>query len=527
MVAASYGTDLATIDLCEATTNFSAFGGGASGLSASPDIAMEGTNCVDKQVTNADKGMMSNITGITLGADDHIYVWISATTPGLLDTYTLNGHYAAIGTGTGAFVKFHLTGSDEFTYDQAFKCWPIRYVNTSNTSRPERTLVGSPGTAPTYFGAGISTTQSVKGANLGVDGMRYGTGYYITGGTGADTEADFAGAEGVDSTSAYGIFQVSPGGYVLQGRFVIGQNTSGTATACEFLDSNTLVAFENTEHSLTDFTQIIVDHASTILTLTDVTFLALGTNNPGQFNVQSNDPTVNLTRCVFDGMGTSQWYGNSTLDDCVFRGAGQITCAGAADLRGTSVAGYEGTANTSALIWNLNTDPANKLDNMTFTKGTAATHAIEFGANIPATINLNGITFSGYNASNNQNDSALHFKDTSGTITVNYSGAAPSYRTDGATISLVQTNTLTVNVDQDINTEIRVMDAGTQTVIAGIETIGATKTWSTGIDATTYPSVDIRAISLDYEIQSRLAVSMSSDRTIDFQQSTDRQYENP
>jgi len=53
---------------------------------------------------------------------------------------------------------------------------------------------------------------------------------------------------------------------------------------------------------------------------------------------------------------------------------------------------------------------------------------------------LRGCDFSGYSASNNANDSTFHFKDTGGSITlnlVNCSGNV-SYRTDGATITIVQ-----------------------------------------------------------------------------------------
>ena len=128
MAAPTYGTDLQTVNLAEATTGWAALGGGGAGLSASPDIAVEGTNCVDKQITAAEKGQVfDNGTGITNGANNHFFIWIACTTPGLIDTYINRGLTAVIGSSTSAYVQFHLTGSDEFKLAQSFKCWPIRY----------------------------------------------------------------------------------------------------------------------------------------------------------------------------------------------------------------------------------------------------------------------------------------------------------------------------------------------------------------------------------------------------------------
>ena len=53
MAAGTYSTDLTDITLCEATTGFSALGGGGAGLGAGVDFAIQGTNAVDKQVSNS------------------------------------------------------------------------------------------------------------------------------------------------------------------------------------------------------------------------------------------------------------------------------------------------------------------------------------------------------------------------------------------------------------------------------------------------------------------------------------------
>jgi hypothetical protein len=92
-----------------------------------------------------------------------------------------------------------------------------------------------------------------------------------------------------------------------------------------------------------------------------------------------------------------------------------------------------------SVFYDVNADPDGELDNCSFTKGTDATHAIVFGPNVPATMTLRGIDFSGYNGTDEQTDSTLHFLDTTGTITVNLIDCTGniSSKSEGATINLV------------------------------------------------------------------------------------------
>ncbi len=86
-------------------------------------------------------------------------------------------------------------------------------------------------------------------------------------------------------------------------------------------------------------------------------------------------------------------------------------------------------------------------------------HAIEFGTSSPTSLTLRGIAFSGYNAADANNDSTLHIKRTTGTVTINLVGCSGnvSIKTAGATVTLVVdpvTTTLTVkNVNTGANVE--------------------------------------------------------------------------
>ena len=444
MTVATYTSDLTDIFLFESTTSVGAYGGGPAGLGAGPDYSMEGTNAVDKKIDGTERGLMyDNTSNFTIGADDHFFIWIIGATPGLVDTRNNRGIHVAIGDDTSNFVKFHVNGGDTLPLGGGI-VYAVRFVNTTLTNF--RTLVGTPGTTPSQIGGGLNITGTARFENLGVDAARIGTGYDILNGTGADPEADFAGIAADDEGTSEGVFQTTDGGFRLQGKLRIGSS----GTACEFLDLNTNIFLLDTIQSLTDFTEILIENASSIVTLTNVSFGALGTNNLGRFEVLTSTATLTFENVGFIDFGVTILGSGSTLSNCRWIGSGIVTANGAT-LVGSAFSGYEGTADTSPLIWDTATDPNGELDNMTFTKGTAATHAIEFGTTSPLTMTITGMTSIGYNNADTNNDSTFHVKRTSGTVTINVVGGSGNftYKSEGATVVIV--------IDP-IATEIHVVD---------------------------------------------------------------------
>ena len=150
-------------------------------------------------------------------------------------------------------------------------------------------------------------------------------------------------------------------------------------------------------------------------------------------------------------------FTNNIVDTCY-----AITVSGDADLSGTQVLTPAVALDTSGLVWNGNYDPDGNLDDMVFSKGATAHHAIEFGTGSPTTMTLRNITVSGFNASNGQNDSVLHIKRTSGTVTINLVGCTGtfSYKSAGATVVVQASVAVTVTVK----------DKNTLAVIAGVQT---------------------------------------------------------
>jgi hypothetical protein len=117
--------------------------------------------------------------------------------------------------------------------------------------------------------------------------------------------------------------------------------------------------------------------------------------------------------------------------------------------------------------------------------------------------------------------------------TANAGNLLTNIRLDTVTTSAAQstnqypldTNTLTLTGLKN-PTEVRVFEAGTTTQIAGQEDV-TSGTFTTQIDAGTYPSVDISILALGYQNTRLLAINMSGGNvSIPVQQILDRQYAN-
>lgn len=445
MAAPSYTEDLTDISLAESTTDYSAIGGGGAGLGTGADFAMQGTLCVDKQITGADKGILYDEgTGITLSAD-HVFQWLYMATPGLADTLALRGACAIVGSSTTAYVKYHVEGNDTYgAAGRVGKCYVVDYATrTSNTgSAPYRTVTGTPGASAQVFGVSANTTASVKGANLGCDAVRYGTGAYITAGD-SGTPATFAGFQAQNDAIAnrWGILTDIGGTFELQGRFVIGQNNAGTATLAYFEDNDVNIVLVDTVHAASDFTQIIIDHASTEAYLTNINITALGTTNPGRFVVNNAATVVEITGGTWTDIGISTLRAACVVDGLTWRGCDAVTANGA--LFANAV--FDRSIATEALV----IDDLDLLDSCTFVSdGTG--HAVDLGT-ISASETMEwDCNDSGYAGTNGAtgNETILVNVASGQTLTINVTGTAstPTYYNTGAGTVSVVTGQITIAV---------------------------------------------------------------------------------
>ena len=444
MAAPTYSEDLTDIDMGQSTTGWSAFGGGGAGLGTGADFAIQSTLALDKQITNADKGAMHNDATVSLGASDHVFGWIYAATPGICDTIANHGGYMAIGTSTGNFNKYAMFGNDTRP-EGGNKPWVVRYSTATPSPGAQ---VGTPGATPTFFGGGLNTTATAKAANLGLDAYRYGTGAYITAGDGA-TPATLAGFATQDEATAnkWGILFRQEGAYKWQGRFAIGQDNTGTATAAHYDDTESAAVFIlDTLHSQTDFTQWIIDHASTVFNCSNKTFFSLGANNPGKVVINNaSASSTGWATCTWNDYGTIQGHVNVPYVGCSFNRGDQI------DQNGGSFS--DGTINsTTATAAMLGSNPA-LITSMHFISD-GSSHGYE--CDTTGTFAWDGNTDENYTGTRGSNPAAatgstnaMFYNNSGGLITLNVGtgGQSPSVR-NGASATTVVNNTISWTISE-------------------------------------------------------------------------------
>jgi len=525
MAAPTYGIDLTTLNTAEATTGWSDLnvaGGGGGALSIEIDFAIQGNNAITRQVTNNTRGAIYTAGATTFGADDHYFVWTVSATPGITNTKAAGGIVAVIGNNSTNWDGWYVNGSD--TLPQGGM--------QNYTIHPSATPSFTDGTGltgnPSIFGSYIQTNNTSKGDNYAIDVIRYGTGFYITAGESA-IPITFTGTAAVNDTNAnrYGVLTEVPGGFALKGRFTVGQNTSGTATQAYLEDSNTAIAFTDTEYSLSDFTQIIFDHPSTIAKLTNISFTAVGTNNPGQFNVLDSSTTGYFTSLVFTSIGTTKLNASAQVTGSTWNTCDTVFQSGSTIITST----FNNTSNTESSI--ISDDPSLISNNTFLGDGTKFGIAVDTAGEYSFTGNI----FSGF-VSGSDPGAELLFDPPSGTgnLTLNILGG-------GSSVNFINRSSGTVTINNNIQTtltgmkdftEVRVLDVSDPNApieLAGIEnvvsaSVGANdNSFAFSLAAAT--EVDIAIISVDFENQRITDFTIpSSDTEIPIQQSVDRNYSN-
>jgi len=437
MAVSTYSTNLTDIYAgAGSTSGWTALGGGASGLNAETDYYIQGTGMTSKNAfASSRKGMIydsGSDRAATIGTDGAVLIWTTHATPNSVDTIANGGITAIVGSSTSDYKHWYVGGGDTIE----FMGWILAAVNPSETT--DEADSGSPTAVERYFGVlfDLPTGGPTKGAPNAIDAMRCGRCDLIYEfGTSTDPDASFtlAVADKGDETDRLGLIQERSGAFFCSGLHQLGSATN----VVNFTDSNKTLFWNDHPAVTAPFNTVDIQNASSTVAMTNIAWKALGTKSPGTWTTTDN-ATVTLTTCNFIDWGTFTFDTNTTADTCSFLSCGIITPNGA-DLTASTVSGFEGTADTSALVWNVATNPNGLLDNMIFTKGTAATHAIEFGLSSPTSMTLTGINFSGYNAADGNNDSALHIKRTSGTVDITISGGSGtvSYKTDGATVNII------------------------------------------------------------------------------------------
>jgi hypothetical protein len=280
-----------------------------------------------------------------------------------------------------------------------------------------------------------------------------------TSGAGAGTFAQIAAADrAIGDLQAHGIVrELGTGVYGCQGPLRFGNATGSNSSWFE--DSNATLVFESRGFRTTLYKIFITDNGTgtTTFILENCALIAPTGVGASFDSLTDTDVTaVTVTGTRIDGFTGGVGIGGGAgqiFTNCIFSNGGAISVTSQpVDLSDSSVLTPTVAADASALVWNVNTDTNGYLDSMSFTKGTNAHHAIELGTTSPIEVTFNGISFTGFNASNEQNDSSLYLadrgSDTTWTINITGGGAAPSYKRarGGDTVNIVSSVNVTVTV---------------------------------------------------------------------------------
>ena len=450
MAVPSYTTDLVDWIVDSDTTAWgelvNAIAGGAPD-EIDTESALQGTNTVS-QITNATTlCSMCRILAspVTLTSGQVFLVWHGHGVATALVNYASGGLRLAVAGSTLTDWKAWAVGGVDvppFPYGK----WVNNPIDPTVTAEYTNGTPPSGGTS--IYGVGSMCLLGLavaRGQPHVVDIIRYGRAEArINGGDLANGYATFAGFAAVNdgTTARWGLIQRTDGGYLWKGLM-----TLGYTSAVDFRDSNTTVFIQDTRKVTSTFNKIEVRQATSRVDWTGISFVCLSPStaaSKGALEVVDN-ADLNLATCTFTDMDTFIFTAGTSALNCTFRRTNTVTAPGS-NLTGSTFATPTVAANTSAVIWNVATDPNGLLNNTTFSKGTNAHHAIEFGISSPLTMTLTGIDFTGFSASQNVDGSIFHIKRTSvlETVTINLIGCssdvsfATSFRTDGANVSIVQ-----------------------------------------------------------------------------------------
>ena len=394
------------------------------------DIKKEGSNGITGSFrADGANGNYSAGSAPVTAAGKTFRMWINTTNVAYMDTWANGGYELWVYDGSTSEYKTFMSSDDYYggwfqvVYDMdAFTALTLANVE--------------------QWGLRCQHHTSAKNVdNVWVDALKYLDGYSMTGGTSGDeiTLATIEEADrGTTTLYGYGIVTAYSGVYYATGEIQFGTG----ATTMWFLMDGEILIFEDKPIAAGLYKLSGVGAGSRV-TIKNSLIRATGTTDATRFDMDWSDTnllSLTFTDNLIVRADTIDFKSGQTATGNIFNDCGQITPAGA-DMTGSEVAGYEGTADTSALIWNVATDPDGYLDDMAFTMGTALTHAIEFGLTSPLTINLNDIAFSGYTNTIGSSAAPIHVKRTSGTVTINASGCtgitADGYKTAGATVVIV------------------------------------------------------------------------------------------
>ena len=421
MATPSYTTDLTDFEDFETantiSTEFVGYTDTSKGSSQDGDFPIQGSQHASAEQRTAATGSLGSDYGsnITWTSGDYFFMWGIFLAPNAVNTYAGAGIEMAVGASISDFYRWTVGGRDFGRYP--YGGWQNFVVNPEITTG--RTQTGSPATNYRWVGMLCDVTSAIaKGSPYGIDVIRWGRGELIVTGGEAGDYATFLGMATANdaATAKWGLFQDVSGSYLWKGLMTLGN----AASAVTFADANRAIVIDNTRVVLSDFNRIEINNISSSVEWTNISFNALGTVAPGEFEV-IDDATVAIDGCSFQNMGTFIFDSNCSVTNTTFNNCDIIT-ANEGTFTGTKVLEANVAADTAGFVWDSTLNPETYLADMSFAMGVNNSHAIDFGTNVASNITLDGIEFTDYNQIEDDDGAALRFLATTGSINCNIQG---------------------------------------------------------------------------------------------------------
>jgi hypothetical protein len=488
-------------------------------------------------------------------SDAVVYCWTFSRLA-LGTTTAANGGlmiYLGDGTHAGAW---KIAGSDKasFRHDTGPVGWQCPALDTTSLPASPVNRQGSGGasvnfSAITRVGVTVNSLVAAPGMNptFHVDIVRIldpslnnGCALTITGGTSGSpgTFSEIAAEDRLTTNlKAHGIIrELGTGVFGVQGPLRFGNPTGSDSSWFE--DKNATLIFEDRGFRTTLYKVFITDNG--VGTTTFILGTKVGTGSdaigvdgcaliapPGvgaEFDAASD---ADVTDVFIYGTRISGFTNGIKLRQsheligCIVSGSGLIEPNGAT-LVNTSVSSTTDPA--KALLWNINLDTLNRLDNMSF---SGPGHAIELGPSTPSSITLSGVEFISYGS--NDTTSAAIYNNSGKAITIDIVGGGntPTIRNGTSASTIVNNNVLITLTGLKADSEVRAYyDVAGQNgdEIAGIENSGTSFSFS--VSANTIINIIINHLNyLPADIWQ--FDTGSSDSSIPISQFIDRNYFNP
>lgn len=455
MAVATVAFNGTRVNASDSNTNWGNWDSAGGSPAAESPIAYQNNLAVNKKINSSTLGGIdydpsSGALDMTAAANK---LWFFK---GIVsDSFDLNATFgvaAGIGSANNAFYKYNMAGSGSAL--SVYNNYPVQggylitAIDPNIAAWRDGSGTGSPSlTAVDWFGVQASfIVGAAKAENLALDAIDIGTGLTITAGDGASDEGSFVTFVEVDqdiTTNRWGV--VTGGG---DNVFAHGLLTIGSATATEFLDTNSVVVFPDGYHSR-GLVGVYVDiqNASSIINIGSL-LIGEGTRNGVDANDTRPDFEVSGTSGSFDFSGTLRNFRDVTFTSVCDVSGADIECH---LLVQNSCNLSDSTVKTNALtsvaclqdpVFGTTTD----LYNVDFIQ-TGAGHAIEIDT--AGSYDFNGLTFTGYGA-DTTDSAAIDVTETTGTVTINVIGGdTPTYKTAGATVVIVSNPVTTKLIVQD------------------------------------------------------------------------------